>query len=289
MATKQAKSPALDVVPPDEVDALVTRVRAEKAIPRKKALALKLSPRGEVMLRDALAQRDLDAGKKYFRVPLARQLQQTLEAQGSIALSALKKAVVGLEAGSELKDLVGDLLRQKQARLVLEQGKPTLVRFSTPVLTLQALTDALSASEALVKLLRAGKAGARKSPALGLPVAEVRARLDAATALLGAPALASAPSGSPPAPATALYQKLEALSSPDRPLVFIPALIDALEPAGPERVVQLLLEAHREGRVELRPDSGVNLLSAAQLAQCPRGPAGTPLSYVRLIPTRGSA
>ncbi len=44
-----------------------------------------------------------------------------------------------------------------------------------------------------------------------------------------------------------------------------------------------LLAAHRAGLVELRPESGVGLLSASDAALCPRGVRGVVLSWLRTL------
>ena len=245
-------------------------------MPRKNALAHTLSPRGEAWLRDALARKNLESGKRFIRVPLAEQLNRALGASVSISLNALKKNLVGLEAASELKELVTDLLRVKSARLVLERGKPALVRFVVPVVSPHQLSEALAAAESLVRLLRAGKAGAKKSPPVGIRVSDLRALLST----IG--------STQPAASHDRVLAQLAKLTSENEPIVFVPTLLEALrgEVEG-EAVAALLLEAHSSGRAELRPDSGVNPLSSAHAALCPKGPTGAPLSYVRLLSQRG--
>jgi hypothetical protein len=52
-------------------------------------------------------------------------------------------------------------------------------------------------------------------------------------------------------------------------------------PAGSD-TKKLLLEAYREGWLELRPEGGMNRLSDADAALCPVGAGGIPLSWCRL-------
>lgn len=275
VATKRAKTPPLDVVPPAEVEALAARVRTERAVLRKKALPFTLSPRGEAWLRDALARDNLDAGKRFFRVRLSDQVTHVLEQQAALPIAALKKAVAGIEAASELTELVGELVRAKSARVVLENGKPSLVRFSTPVVPTQALSEALGVSEALVKLLRAGKTGSKKSPAQAVLLNDVRRLLHAVEGAIGANVVSKD---------LQVLSRLAELTSAQEPIVFVPTLVDALAAdLGAAAVSNLLVEAHQAGKLELRPDSGVRPLTPAQAALCPKGPTGAPLSYVRLI------
>jgi hypothetical protein len=270
---KRSKTPLLDALPADAIEGLVARVRIERAVLRKRAFSQALSARGEATLREALAQHNLDAGKRFFRVPLVDQVTRALEQQPAIPVSGLKKCLLGLEATSELKEVVRDLLRDKRARVVLQGGKPTLVQFTAPVVTPQAMLQVLEVGEALVRLLRAGKAGAKKSPPLGVLVSDAQALTKTLEAALGGLFSDST-----------LLARLAQLTSPQHPIVFVPTLIAALgADISADTVGRVLLDAHQAGLVELRPDSGLQLLTPAQASLCPKGPTGAPLSYVRLI------
>ena len=67
-------------------------------------------------------------------------------------------------------------------------------------------------------------------------------------------------------------------------LAYIPELARSLDGrlAGDD-LRAALLRAASDGLVELRPESGIDLLSAADAEACPRGPDGSPLSWVRVL------
>jgi hypothetical protein len=68
-------------------------------------------------------------------------------------------------------------------------------------------------------------------------------------------------------------------------LAFIPRVVDAMFAKGySEKQAVLALEklAH-QSRIELRPESGMDRLTARELTQCPCGPHGTRLSWLRVI------
>lgn len=69
-------------------------------------------------------------------------------------------------------------------------------------------------------------------------------------------------------------------------LVHVPALIRmVVEETGADGAdVRLaLLDLARAAAIELRPESGVGLLSKADAKLCPKGIRGDPLSYLRLL------
>ena len=77
------------------------------------------------------------------------------------------------------------------------------------------------------------------------------------------------------------------LLQPELQLCFVPDLVLALLPDhGLARVHEALAQAVRRGRLELRPESGMNRLSQVELALCPPGLQGSRLSWVRPLEPR---
>jgi hypothetical protein len=104
-----------------------------------------------------------------------------------------------------------------------------------------------------------------------------------------APAVAARPAPSrPPAPALAIDSIAELLSVIDAVrdsgsgMSFVPAIVRELGGAMPVAdALELLMGAARRELIELRPEGGLGRLSDEELALCPRGPAGTRLSWAR--------
>lgn len=279
MAERRQKRVEVDELPSGDFEALVARLRAERAVLRKGALRVVLSKRGEANLRDALARSGFEAGKRFFRLGLTSQVQALLAEHGSVPVSTLKSRLAGLEAAGELKEAVADLHRGRAARLVLRDGTALLVSPQTEVLDRAALDSALKLAVGLVRLLRAAKTSAKKAPPVQLAASDLRRSVAAISpASSPPPALRAAP----PSPLDVLLTAVEDLISDREPMAFIPSLVDALSETIPAaEVTKLLLDAAVLGLIELRPDSGVQLVAPELLAVCPRGPTGVPLTFAR--------
>jgi hypothetical protein len=69
-------------------------------------------------------------------------------------------------------------------------------------------------------------------------------------------------------------------------LSFVPTVVARLAPTvGPEAAKAALLDAAKSGLVELRPEGGLNRLTEEQKRDCPPGPQGSCLSWVRRLGT----
>lgn len=67
-------------------------------------------------------------------------------------------------------------------------------------------------------------------------------------------------------------------------LAYVPQVVRALgDRLDVDALRTALVRAATSGLIELRPESGIELLSAADAAACPRGPDGSPLSWVRVV------
>jgi hypothetical protein len=70
---------------------------------------------------------------------------------------------------------------------------------------------------------------------------------------------------------------------PHTGLVHVPAIVRAFDGQPLERVQAALRAASQAGMLELRPESGIGLLSKDDAALCPKGMKGVVLSYARII------
>jgi hypothetical protein len=75
-----------------------------------------------------------------------------------------------------------------------------------------------------------------------------------------------------------------ALRDEDTALASVPAVSRKLRASATSaEVIQALLDGFKTGRVELRPEGGIGRLSLEDVALCPKGVGGVPLSWVRLL------
>ena len=66
-------------------------------------------------------------------------------------------------------------------------------------------------------------------------------------------------------------------------LSYVPDTVRALSKHGISAVQAAILDAARAGRIELRPEGGLNRLSREDLALCPSGLQDTKLSWARIL------
>jgi hypothetical protein len=79
-----------------------------------------------------------------------------------------------------------------------------------------------------------------------------------------------------------LLSAVDATRDPRTGLSFVPAIVARLKAElDSARVTAALLEAARNGLLELRPEGGIQRLSREELLVCPPGPQGTRLSWAR--------
>lgn len=70
---------------------------------------------------------------------------------------------------------------------------------------------------------------------------------------------------------------------PGTSLAFVPDIIRHFSPQNQRAARDSLLVAHGIGNLELRPEGGLNRVSAADLALCPKGALGVPLTWARVL------
>jgi len=285
VARKQEPVDELPETLPDQVE---RQVRRRGAVASRQLTKVKLTRDAQQRLYEALAQRGLEWTGKHVRVPLAEQVSALLDDKGHLPFQTLKRRVKGATNVTELRKTVGALHDRDEARFVMEGRKEIVARPSGAILSADALSRLNEASEQLAKLLRTARPRkGRPSPTLW--------RKDVTAALAR---LMVDGSREPAAPRTAggdgntsereaVLGAIDRLEGKDGPLVFVPDV--AREVSGrvaAAAVRQALLDAAFAGELELRPESGVGTLSAADAALCPRGPGGTVLSYARRLPQR---
>lgn len=256
-----AKKTLLDAVTPEIVDRAEARVRSSGAIAAKKVSDVPLSRAAEAQLTEALGRRGLEHTGKHVRVPLGEQLAGVLSREGTIAIAALRRALLGATGAAELKSVVEHAVRARAAQLVVRDGKEHLAAPSAATLAPRELDALLDAAAKIAKLRRK----------LAKPAFGVRPTLLAGDVrhLFPAPA--------PPLP----FAIVDALrSTRAEPFAFLPDLARRTG-ADAASFCEAITTLAREGRIELRPESGLGTLAPADAAFCPRAPDGTVLSYAR--------
>jgi hypothetical protein len=83
-----------------------------------------------------------------------------------------------------------------------------------------------------------------------------------------------------------LWKSIEGHRDPKSGLVAVPVIVREVLQAGTgtaESVVDTLIWLDQQRRIELRGESGIGLLSKADSALCPKGPGGSPCSWLRVV------
>ena len=245
----------------------------------------KLTRRAEGLLFDALARRGLERTARALRVPLRDQLAALLAAGEPIATASLRKQLKGVVNAAELTLVVADQVRAGRAALVMRGGKEHIAAPSAALLSRDEVAQVATLARALSRLAAsarpagaARKAGARSRAPRTLLRAELLALLDP---LHRAAAGDDRPDGDPLALVMAAAR---GQTNPTTGLAFVPEVARALGGRlEGDALRAALVRAARSGMVELRPESGIELLSPSDAAACPRGPDGSPLSWMRVL------
>ena len=267
----------VDELPDGLVEEVEAEVRRSGAIPLRALARVALSRRAAGLLHEGLARRGLERTGKVVRVPLREQVLAAA-AHGPIATSALRTEVRGLASAGELALALADLVRSGRAALVVRDGIEHVVAPSPDVLDAGEVAALRDLSRALARA--AGSLRVRQGrPPRSLWRADLLALLDRAReALAGGPAAD---------PVALVVDAVRRHASPTTGLAPVPAVARALRQRLPD-VRQALLAAAAAGLVELRPESGVDLLAPADAELCPRGPDGWPLSWARELAGEGA-
>ena len=239
--------------------------------------SMKLAALGPAAVRGLVAAElgklGLEVTKSAVRKPLAEQLKQAF-ADG--AFIPLKRVGAHVAGGSlpEAKQAALGLVASGVAHLVLRGQEEVLVPASAGVLSRKELLELDAFAKSIAKVARA-KNGATL---LRADIAEVVAR-------------ALPPTGSVSERAerkpvdtviSSVLSAVEATRDAQTGLSFVPSIVARLRPGlTSDAARDALLKAASGGFLELRPEGGINRLSAEELTLCPPGPQGTRLSWAR--------
>jgi hypothetical protein len=266
------KRAAIDELAPGLVAEVGERVRKERAVAAKKLVPDALTRRAEAELVEALARKGLEHTGKWIRVPIAEQLDQIVN-ESPAPIGGIAKRVRGASA-AEVKHAIAEVLKQRRAIVVMKGGKEHLAPKETPVLREEELDRLAELKKELDRLLRAAKTP-RGKPKRMILREELRLVLERFDSKIEAPV-------------DVVLHAIEELEDPALPLVRIPELARRLEgKLARQALHEALFAAERDHRLELRPESGVQLLSPEDAALCPRGPSGAVLSYARRVEVGG--
>jgi hypothetical protein len=249
--------------------------------------ALKLSALGSTAVRAAvvaeLTAQGFELSKAWVRKPIRAQLVAALSDGAFIPLKSAASHTVGA-AAPEAKRAALELVAAGGAKLVLRGTEQVIVPSETAVLSRDQLAQ-------LAKVAKAAAKAARSKPAASLlsrDLAEALAGVLAESSRAGKrtpsveSALTSARNGEKQVLVSRVLSAVEATRDARTGLSFVPAIVAKLRPElNAQAAAAILVAAAGDGLLELRPEGGINRLSADELALCPPGPQGTRLSWAR--------
>lgn len=247
--------------PAETAELLFQKIAREKAIKSKSHLPKSREDAARVS--EALARRGVELTGAWLRLPPLEQLRG-LVASAPQREKALTKALKATTP-AERKLAIDTLIRRGEAIRVLHEGQ-TWIAAPSDVLDGAETKTLAELGVRLGKLLRAAKVGKKDAAAIDrrelARFAETLARLAAVRPTNGVEIL------------------LRAIEAGPTALVAVPELVRASGlPA--DEAKRALLALDREGRIELRAESGIGTLSAADFALCPVGTDGFPFSFLR--------
>jgi hypothetical protein len=279
----------LEAIDEAEVESAERRVRDRGFVAASKLMGGKSSARLRAALVDALVARGLERARRGVRVPPSEQLESALGAARALSMAGLHERLSGVSA-REARAAAHALVRASRAVLTREGRRELLLVVDDRTLS-AAETGALAGAAKLIdgvakrlrELLRAAKP-TRARPATSVLRSDARA---VATDLEDAARAATSAAGkaapkAEPAPIARVLDKARDLEIDGLGLVYVPDLVRALDELGAGGVHAALRAAADTGQIELRPESGLDRLSAEERAACLVGPSGRLVSYVRL-------
>lgn len=240
--------------------------------------AVKLTALGPAAVRGLvaaeLAKLGFEVTKSAVRKPVAEQLKQAFADGAFIPLKRVAAHALGATPPEAKRAALG-LVASGAAHLVLRGKEEVLVPASAGVLSRKELAELDAFAKNVAKAARAKN---------GLSL--LRADLSEAVAR-ALPPSSSAPAGpaqgKPAEPVlSSVLAAVEATRDGQTGLSFVPSIVARLRLSlSADAARDALLKAASTGLLELRPEGGINRLSAEELAQCPPGPQGTRLSWAR--------
>jgi hypothetical protein len=278
---------AIDVIEASLVDDVENAVRSAGSLPQSKLVSeKKLSAKATSELLDRLRARGLEVipkGKSaVVRVPPPPPHEQLLEALAGgarLPLKRLKAPLPGLSKAAQ-DEAVARLAREGKARIVLRTRDEVLVGEREAVLTPDELAALERAAVGLADAMKRvqkkpGRTAVAPKAARTLLLDDVREGLAPLLIFL---------QKRPADPWQLVAAELRRLDEAPIHLISIARLVrDLAGRVGRADVHRMLAEAADRQWLELRPETGIELLSGADEALCPRGSGETVLSHVRLL------
>ena len=268
-AKRNAAQPAPDI---PQLVSLALATLASDGVVKLTALG-PAAVRGQVAAE--VAKHGFELTKSSLRKPAIEQLEQALSDGAFIALKRVAASVTGVTAAEAKRAALG-LVASGAAHLVLRGKEEVLVPAGTPVLSRKELLELNAFAKNVIAKAAVAKTGLSL---LHADVAEALARaVPANTPNTGVRADKKAPDGL----LTSVLSAVDATREQQTGLSFVPTIIARLRPSlTSDAAREALLRAANEGLLELRPEGGINRLSAEELNLCLPGPQGTRLSWAR--------
>lgn len=274
MASRRA-TPVSDTFDPTLVADAEKRVRELGAVVVSKVIPKGLSRTGQAAFVEALARVGLERTGTRIRVPVDDQLVARL-AEGPVPIAGLQKRLAGASL-PELKRSVLRLSAAGAAVILVREGKEWLSLPSDKALPPETIEALKVCAKRLATML-----GWVKPKKISPP--RTLDRDDVAALLLLLPL---APAEQPPdaiAPTRRVLEAIRNTTDAHTGLARVPeAVRSVLGVMSASDACSSLLRLHSDGLIELRPESGIGLLSEQDASLCPRGPRGIVLSFARLL------
>lgn len=240
--------------------------------------SLKLTALGPAAVRGEVAAELVRLGfeltKSVIRRPVSEQLSRALADGAFIPLKRVATHISGASAPEAQRAALA-LVSAGSAFVVLRGKEEVLVPGSASVLSRKELAAAAAIAKLVIKV-------ASSRTGLSLLHADLTDALEQALPRR-TPAAAARFEKKPLDPAlTRLLSAVDSTRDENTGLSFVPSIVARLAPAlSSEAAQNALLSAANSGLLELRPEGGINRLTAEELVLCPPGPQGTRLSWAR--------
>ena len=259
------------------IPAMVATLRMRLVLKKSDLKVFQVPAAVQEQVLSRLAQEGFETIKNGVRVPLRLQLETLLQERNVL------EGPIGryLKGGTPklYRELLNDLAREGSIHLLIRGKAEAVTGRNTPVLgreELRALGQLATSVQKAQKsrpmartLLREDVLGAFSDLGVPPPDAGNTRRPSDTSGLMGH-----------------LLEESRRLLKPDVGLCFVPELVmSCLQDHSLRSVHEGLWQAVRDRRLELRPESGMNRLSALELSLCPEGLQGSRLSWARPLET----
>jgi len=279
MSVPPRKSPPSDDVDQALVDACADRLRTARACPVARVSDVALTPRARQKLVEALLARGFERSGATLRVAVADQLAPLVGPE-PLPVNGINRRLAAC-SNRDIQTALAAGVADGRWGLVVRGKLEAVVILSDSVLSEEERVELGALASELSALARSGKAKRAGRPR-SLWRADVAAVLEpSARRLLPLPPRAAAADVTEHVLAS-VVERADSRTG----LASVPHVLRALSARVPLGVARdALLSLARAGRIELRPESGVELLAPELRALCLPGPRGSLLSYARVLPT----